>query len=65
MKEIVTQLIVMMGGRCAQPSGRKRLSLSDRPLHDIAKGRTEQVAAESVIPFDREGPAQNFNEFHA
>jgi methyl-accepting chemotaxis protein len=63
MKGVVTQLLAMMGGRGAQTSGRKRLSLSDRPLHDIAKGQRHSATAESAIPLDRADTAQHFNEF--
>jgi len=65
MKHIVTQMVGLIGCRLTETVSRKGLSLSDRPLHDIAGTRTSQAVAESVIPLDGESVEHSFNDFNA
>jgi methyl-accepting chemotaxis protein len=65
MNVIVAQLLAMMKGQGAGTSKGPRLSLSDEPLHDIARGQTRRVPAESAIACGHEGSAPDSHEFNA
>jgi methyl-accepting chemotaxis protein len=64
MKGIVVRLVRLVGGQLTSAKGRRGLSLSDKPLHDIARGRENQTQAKSVIPFDEDEVDQDINAFN-
>jgi methyl-accepting chemotaxis protein len=64
MKGIVAQLVRLLGGDQTGVTGRGKLSLSDKPLHDIARGRDSQTKAESIIPFHEDEAEQDINAFN-
>ena len=64
MKGVVAQLVKLLGGDQRSVAERGKLSLSDKPLHDIARGRNNQTKAESIIPFHEDEAEQDINAFN-
>ncbi len=65
MRQIIAQLITLVGGRHQGTARSKRLSLTDQPLHNIARSQIREsgTVATSVIPFDDAEDQRGFDDF--
>jgi len=64
MSDILARLVRLLGGDEKCVAAGRRLSLSDRPLHDIARARESQAKAGSTIPFDEDEAEQDIHAFN-